>query len=156
MYLPFIPPRCPVRGTHIMQKLITRSGLFMGNECNQQFIYAVVVQKIRLFTPCYCQGSEKASSPLNGYVAVFGDQSSAHDHFQEVGVLKTAHDGNYYANVHHVFQIHTSRESMYRVPPGGPLTRSCLHDPHHRSAAQPNLAHPNVEHRQLRLLVGRT
>ena len=39
---------------------------------------------------------KKATSPSHGYVAVFAitsDQSSEHDQFKKVGVLKWAHDG---------------------------------------------------------------
>ena len=81
------------------------------------------------------------------------------DHLYMVGVLKRVHDGNYGNEPTRSYQIHTSEEGMYRVPPGGQLNRSwTFHflDPYHKSVAQPNLAHLKVEHRQLSLLVGST
>ena len=76
---PNTPPKCPDRCTYIMHIIITGSGLSIGNLCSQQFLKD---DNSWFLHPCYWQGSAKASSPLNGYVAVFaivGDRSSAHD-----------------------------------------------------------------------------
>ena len=104
----------------------TPSKNFQESECNQQSTFAIDMAENLLLTPCYWQGSVKASSPLNGKVAVFaivGDRSCAHDQFEEVGLLERAHNGNH-GNVHLVYQIYTSRESMYRVSTGGLINRS--------------------------------
>ena len=102
-----------------MHVIITWSALSICNYCNQQLTCTFDKAKKCVFPLVTVKEVKKASSSLNGYVVVFtivGDQSSAHDQFEEVGVLKRAHDGNYGNVLPHVYQIHTSKESVYRDP----------------------------------------
>ena len=86
------------------------------------------------------QGSEKASSPLNGYVAVFSIVGETPRWWLR--------------------QRTPSYASNTYFQPGGTIKQSMdilsSSTPHHGNVAQPNLAHLKVEHRQLSLQVDRT
>ena len=125
-----------------MHIIITRSGLSIGKllqsadgKCHNNDV------KTCFYPLDNWQGIEKASPPLNGYVAVFSIEGKPND-------------GNYGNVPPRMHQIHTfggkhvsstTRRTIKQV-----MDILISSTSQHGNVAQPNLVHPKVEHRQIK------